>query len=172
MRSLVPRVLALTIAVCIPSTALAQGSGDEEAINRVIDQVFELEVARDLTTQAELMTADRIWISQGAGRKTDQTMNMRYQQAVLDLRAETVPGTQWFYEARDRIIRLYGDGNVAVASFYLYVTFVLPANAPDVVVQNSTQFQPFVLSWVFEKVRGEWKIVHTHTSDLGPPTGQ
>lgn len=172
MRSLVLKILTLTIAVVIPCTALAQGSGDEDAINRVIDQIFELEVARDLTAQAELMAADRIWISQGAGRKTDQTMNMRYQQAVLDLQEETAPGTKWFYEVRDRIIRLYGDGNVAVASFYLYVPFVLPADAPTDVVQNSTQFQPFVCTWVFEKLQGEWKMVHTHTSDLGPPVGQ
>ena len=172
MRSAIPKVLAFVMAVCIPFTAVAQGSGDEAAINGVIDQVFELEIDRDLTAQAELMASDRIWVSQGEGRKTDQTMNMRYQQAVLDLRAETLPGTQWFYEARDRIIRFYGDGNVAVASFYLYVSFVLPANAPDDVVQNSTQFQPFVLSWVFEKQRGDWKVVHTHISDLGIPVGQ
>jgi hypothetical protein len=59
MRSLVPKVLALTISVCIPCTALAQGSGDEDAINRLIDHYSQLEDAADMTAQAALMTADR-----------------------------------------------------------------------------------------------------------------
>ena len=172
MRSLVPKVLAFTVVLCVPCTALAQGSGDLDAINRVIDQVFELEVAKDLTAQAELMSADRIYVLQGAGRRTDQAKNMQLQQAVLDQETETVPGIQWFIDARDRIIRFYGDGNVAVASFYVYSTYVLPADAPDDFDQNTPQPQPTVITWVFEKLQGQWKIVHTHISDLGPPIGQ
>jgi hypothetical protein len=171
MRSVVAKVLALTIAVCVPCTSLAQGSGDEDAINRLIDQYSQLEDAVDMTVQAALMTADRIWIAQASGRRTNQAMNMRIQQAGFDVRNEILPGVQWFTDARDRIIRFYGRGDVAVASFYWYRTFVLPANAPDDLVQNAVQPQPSVITMVLEKQGGDWKIVHTHNSALGPPVG-
>jgi ketosteroid isomerase-like protein len=172
MRSLVPKVLALTISVCIPCTALAQGSGDEDAINRLIDQYSQLEDAADMTAQAALMTPDRIWVAQGLGRITNQAQNMQIQQAGFDVQNEMLPGVQWFTDARDRIIRFYGRGDVAVASFYWYVTVVLPANATDEQVQNTVQPQPAVLTMVLEKQGGDWKIVHTHNSALGPPVGQ
>jgi ketosteroid isomerase-like protein len=172
MRSLVPKVLAFTIAVFIPCTALAQGSADEDAINRLIDQYTQLDDAFDMTAQAALMTVDRIWIGQANGRRTNQAMNMQIQQAAFDRSNEILPGIQQFTDARDRIIRFYGRGDVAVASFYWYRTFVLPANAPDDVVQNFVQPQPMVFTTVLEKQSGEWKIVHTHVSALGPPVGQ
>jgi hypothetical protein len=172
MRSLVPKVLAFTIAVCIPCTALAQGSGDEDAINRFIDQYSQLEDAVDMTAQATLMTADRIWIAEGLGRITNQAQNMQIQQAGFDVQNEILPGVQWFTDARDRIIRFYGRGDVAVASFYWYRTFVLPANAPDDLVQYAAQSEPSVITMVLEKQGGDWKIVHTHNSALGPPIGQ
>ena len=172
MRSLVPKVLALTIAVCIPCTALAQGSGDEDAINQLIDQYSQLEDAADMTAQAALITADRVWIAQALGRMTNQAMNMRIQQAGFDVQNEILPGVQWFTDARDRLIRFYGRGDVAVASFYWYVTVVLPANATDEQVRNAVRPQPAVLTMVLEKQGGDWKIVHTHNSALGPPIGQ
>ena len=172
MRQTVLAVLALTLVMCWPSTVLAQSSGDEAAVNQLIDRVFELEAAKDMTTQAELMSDDRLWVVEGFGRKTDQAMNMQYQQAVLDREDEILPGIQWFYEVRDRIIRFYGDGDVAVASFYLYSTFVLPAGAPTDLPGYATQSQPLVLTWIMEKQQGDWKIVHTHVSNLGPPVVQ
>ena len=172
MRSLVPRVFALALAVCVPATALAQGSGDEDAINRIIDQYSQLEDANDMTAQAEMMTADRIWIAQALGRITNQAQNMQIQQAGFDVQNEILPGVQWFTDARDRIIRFYGRGEVAVASFYWYRTLVLPANATDEQVQNAVQPRPAVITIVLEKQGGDWKIVHTHNSALGPPAGQ
>jgi len=172
MRSLVPRILAFTIAVFVPCTALAQGGGDEDAINRLIDQYSQLEDAQDMAAQAAMMTADRIWIAQGFGRITNQTQNMQIQQAGFDVQNEILPGVQWFTDARDRIIRFYGRGDVAVASFYWYRTFVLPANATDEQVQNAVQPQPAAITMVLEKQGGNWKIVHTHNSALGPPVGQ
>jgi ketosteroid isomerase-like protein len=151
---------------------LAQGSGDEDAINRLIDHYSQLEDAADMTAQAALMTADRVWIAQALGRMTNQAMNMRIQQAGFDVQKEILPGAQWFTDARDRLIRFYGRGDVAVASFYWYVTVVLPANATDEQVQNAVQPQPAVLTMVLEKQGGDWKIVHTHNSALGPPVGQ
>ena len=174
MRRLVFAVLALSLVICWPSTALAQSSGDEAAVNQVIDRVFELEVAKDMTAQAELMADDRIRILPQIGRITDHAMDMQMQQAVLDLEDDIVPGIQWFYEVRDRIIRFYGDGDVAVASFYLYSTFVLPAGVPTDLdlAQYATRTQPIVVTWVLERQRGEWKIVHSHGSPLGPPVVQ
>jgi ketosteroid isomerase-like protein len=172
MRSAIPKVLAFVVAVCIPYTAVAQGSGDESAINQLIDQYNQLEDAFDMAAQAEMMTADRIWIAQAFGRRTNQAMNMRIQQAGFDVLQGAQPSYQRFTEARDRIIRFYGNGDVAVASFYWYVTIVLPADATDEQVQASAQFQPMVITMVLEKQRGAWKIVHTHNSALGPTVGQ
>ncbi|MFC1639969.1 YybH family protein [Gemmatimonadota bacterium] len=172
MRVSVPRIVTVAFVVCIPCTALAQGSGDEDAINRLIDQYSQLEDARDMTAQAALMTPDRIWIAQALGRITNQAQNMRIQQAGFDVQNELLPGVQWFTDARDRIIRFYGRGDVAVASFYWYSSFVLPANATDEQAENAVQPQPRVITMVLEKQGGNWKIVHTHNSALGPPVGQ
>ena len=79
MRFVLPKLFAFTIAIFLPCIAFAQSSGDEAAVNRVIDQVFELELAKDMTAQAELMADDRIWIFPGLGRKTDQALNMEAQ---------------------------------------------------------------------------------------------
>ena len=171
MRFLMPIVLAFTIAICWPISAVAQSGGDEAAVNQVIDRIFELEVVKNMTAQAELMADDRIRITP-QGRKTDHALDMRYQQAVMDREDDLVPGIQWFYEVRDRIVRFYGDGDVAVASFYLYSTFVLPAGAPTDLPGYATQSQPVVITWVLEKQQGDWKIVHSHSSLLGSPVGQ
>ena len=171
MRSAMPTILAFAIAACVPCTAMAQGSGDEDAINRLIDQYSQLEDATDMTAQAAMMTADRIWIAQGLGRITNQAQNMQIQQAGFDVRNEILPGVQWFTDARDRVIRFYGRGDVAVASFYWYRTFVLPADATDEQMQNAVQPQPAVITMVLEKQGGDWTIVHTHNSALGPPVG-
>jgi hypothetical protein len=172
MRSVMPKVLAFAIAVCVPCTALAQDSGDEDAVNLLIDQYSQLEDSFDMAAQAEMMTADRIWIAQAFGRRTNQAMNMRIQQAGFDVLKGASPEYQRFTEARDRVIRFYGRGNVAVASFYWYVTVVLPADATDEQVQAAAQFQPMVITMVIEKQSGDWKIVHTHNSALGPPVAQ
>ncbi len=172
MRAVSQRFAVLLTMAVIASPLLAQSSRDQDAINRLIDRYGQLEDAGDMVAQAELMTADRIWIGQGAGRRTDQAMNMRLQLAGFDVQKEILPNVQWFTEARDRIIRFYGNGSVAVASFYWYRVFTLPADAPDDIVQNATQPQPLVFTLVLEKQGGEWKIVHTHNSQLGPPVGQ
>lgn len=152
------------------SPAGAQDKADTEAINKLIDQYAKTESAGDLMGQAKLMTADRVWIGAGAGRRTDQAMNMQMQQAQFDEAKKLVPEIKWFTEARDRLIKLYGNGTVAVASFYWYSTFVLPANTPmDVVKLWGNQPPPVAMTQVLVKERGEWKIAHTHVSLLSPP---
>ncbi len=130
------------------------------------------------------MSADRVWIAQWLGRMTNQQMNMRVQQATnqqmnmrmqqagFDAQNEYLPGIQWFTDDRDRVIKFYGGGRVAVASFYRYRSFVLPANTPPDVAQSMAPIYPAAMTLVLEKQDGDWKIVHTHISQLGQPPGQ
>jgi hypothetical protein len=77
---------------------------------------------------------------------------------------------KWFTESQDRLIKIYGNGTVAVASFYWYRTFVLPSNTPmDVVKLFGSGPPPTAITLVLVKERGEWKIAHTHVSLLSPP---
>ena len=164
MRALQNYALGLAISV-LPFIASAQPQADVDAINQLIDRYGEFEDAMDMSGQAELMSADRVWIAQGAGRRTDQAANMKIQQAQYDQLKKTVRGIRTFTEDRDRLIKFYGDGSVAVASFYRYTTAILPANAPP---DGYATPPAAVATLVLEKRDGEWKIVHTHFSNLAP----
>jgi len=169
MKSFLP--FALALGVLVPSPAATQRQGDVDAINRLIDRYGALEDAMDMNAQAQLMSLDRIFIVQAAGRRTDQATNMRIQQAGLDQLKKRLPGIQTFTEDRDRLIKLYANGSVAVASFYRYTTTILPPTTPPEVAK---EFGPgaAAITLVLEKRDGDWKIVHTHVSDLGPPANQ
>src|SRR5256886_7973996 len=131
MTRFLPFVCALGILV--PSAASTQRQGELDAINRLIDRYGALEDAMDMNAQAQLMSADRVWIVQAAGRRTDQAANMRIQQAAFDQLKKRLPGVQTFTEDRDRLIKLYGNGSVAVASFFRYTTTILaPSTSPEV----------------------------------------
>ncbi len=148
--------------------ASAQSEADTEAIHKLIDKYGETEDAGDMVTQAKLMTADRVWIGpSGSGRITNQAMNMESQQSQFDAAKAFVPGVKWFTDARDRLIKSYGDGTVAVASFYWYRTFVLPPDTPLEKAKLLSSPPPGVITLVLEK-KGDWKIVHTHSSSLNP----
>ena len=161
-------LFALALGMLMPCAAAAQRQGDVDAINRLIDRYGTLEDAMDMNAQAQLMSADRVWIVQAGGRRTDQATNMRIQQAAFDQLKKRFPGVQTFTEDRDRLIKLYGNGSVAVASFFRYTTTLLPPATPPEVAK---EFGPraAAISLVLEKRDGDWKIVHTHVSDLGPP---
>src|SRR5438046_409654 len=124
MRKVLPFVCAL--GRLVPAAASTQRHGELDAINRLIDRYGALEDAMDMNAQAQLMSADRVWIVQAAGRRTDQAANMRIQQAAFDQLKKRLPGVQTFTEDRDRLIKLYGNGAVAVASFFRYTTAILP----------------------------------------------
>ena len=147
----------------------AQSKADTEAIHKLIDKYGETEDAGDMVMQAKLMTADRVWIGPvGSGRIANQAMNMESQQSQFDAAKAFVAGVKWFTDDRDRLIKFYGDGKVAVASFYRYRTFVLPADTPLEKAKLFSSPQPIVITLVLEKKR-DWKIVHTHSSSLNPP---
>ncbi len=160
---------AFALGMLTPSLAPAQRQGDVDAINRVVDRYGALEDAMDMNAQAQLMSADRVWVAQGAGRRTDQAMNMRIQQAAFDQLKKRLPGVQTFTEDRDRLIRFYGNGSVAVASFFRYTTTVLPPSTPPEVAKEFGPTPAVAITLVLEKRDGDWKIVHTHVSELGPP---
>ena len=64
------------------------------------------------------MSDDRVWIGDnGLGRMTNQSLNMNMQQSQFDAMLKSINGIKWFTDARDRLIKFYGDGKVAVASF-------------------------------------------------------
>jgi len=158
--------LVLTATLLMPAVAAAQRQTDVDAINRLIDQFGVLEDAMDMPAQARLMAPDRVWIAPGVGRRTDQATNMRIQQAAYDALKKQAPGIQTFTEDRDRLIKFYANGSVAIASFYRYTTVVLPPNAPADLVKAAAAVPPVAISLVLEKRDGEWKIVHTHVSNL------
>jgi hypothetical protein len=167
---------AFLLVPCFTRASHAQREPDLTPINRLIDQYGQTEDAGDMMAQAKLMTADRVWIAE-AGRRTDQGMNMRLQQAQIDEGKKFAPGTKWFTEARDRLIKFYGNGTVAVASFYWYRTRALPGDLPvEKARLVGDQPPPLAITHVLVKEGGEWKIAHTHTTTMIPdgfvPAGQ
>lgn len=160
--------LVLAGSLILPTVTAAQRQADVDAINALIDQYGALEDAMDMTAQAKLMAADRVWIAQGAGRRTDQAMNMRIQQAGYDALRKQAPGVQTFTEDRDRLVKFYANGAVAIASFYRYTTMILPPNTPPEVAKTLLPPPTGAVTMVLEKRDGQWKIVHTHVSNLGP----
>ncbi len=157
------------LLLTISPGALQAQDDDMDAIKSQIDRYGELEDAMDMPGQAKLMSADRVWIGQAAGRRTDQAVNMKIQQAQYEQLKKRVRGIQTFTDDRDRLIRYFGGGTVAVVSFYRYTATILPANTAADVVEEFEPPAPSVATLVLEKRGGDWKIVHTHFSDLGAP---
>jgi uncharacterized protein (TIGR02246 family) len=158
--------LILAAILLAPTLVAAQRQTDVDAVNALIDQYGALEDAMDMTAQAKLMAPDRVWVAQGAGRRTDQATNMRIQQAVFDALKKRLPDLQRFTEDRDRLVRFYANGLVAIATFYRYTTLILPPTTSPEAAQNVTPPPPAVVTLVLEKRDGQWKIVHTHISNL------
>jgi len=170
----IPRIVASLFLLCFltASAASAQTQADVEAVNRLLDRYAALEETMDMATQAQLIREDRVWIAQGQGRRTDQAKNMHIQSVSFDVLRETVPGLRWFVEDRDRMVRFHGGGTVAIASFYRYSAYVIPAGTPPEIAEGLAALPASAVTVVLEKTGGEWKIVHTHFSDLGPPAGE
>jgi hypothetical protein len=76
---------------------------------------------------------------------------------------------KWFTEARDRLIKLYGNGTVAVASFYFYRTRVVPGDLPPEKAQLlGGDPPPTTITHVLVKEGGTWKIAHTQVTPMIP----
>ena len=156
------------LILIILSTISFGNETDLDAINKLIDNYSKTEDAGKLLEQAKMMSKDRVWIGpNGAGRITDQSLNMNMQQSQVDAIMKGISGIKWFTDVRDRLIKFYGNGKVAVASFYWHRTFVLPPNTnSEKRNMMKKQLDPVVISLVLEKKKGVWRIVHTHTSLL------
>jgi len=57
-----------------------------------------------------------------------------------------------------------------VASFYWYRTAVVPPGVPKDVAADVGNVPPLALTIVLTKEGGDWRIAHTHVSELGPPS--
>lgn len=159
-------IVLLVVLVGAPKLAAGQAvNADSVAIDHVIDRYGALLDSMDADSLGQLMTADRVWIGQGTGRQVGQAKNADILRARFGQAQTDAPGAKTFTEDRDRLIRFYGDGSAAVASFYRYTTVVAPDSLSD--VPESLQRAPSAVTLVLEKRDGEWKIVHIHMSDLG-----
>lgn len=168
--------LAMSVALLLLAPlsffpASAQNQADVDAIHQLLDQYNQLEEDMDMMGQAPLMIDDRVWIGPGAGRRTDQAENMRLQQAQFDIMKKTMPGIQWMVDDRDFLIRFHAGGRAAIASFYRYATYLIPPGTPPALSDGLAATQPMAFTIVLEKSGGEWKMVHTHVSNLVPPAG-
>ncbi len=158
--------LVVALSLVIPAAASAQRQDDVDAINPLIDRYGAPEDSMDIRAQAELMSPDRVLVAPGAGRRADQAANMRIQQAGADQLKKRIPGIQTFTDNRDRLIKFYGNGSIAVASFYRYTAAVLPAATRPEVASDFNPPAPAGITLVLDKRDGAWKIVHTHVSPL------
>jgi len=169
----IARILFPLVALLVFSLQplAAQNQRDIEAVNQLLDRYTELEESMDMMAQAQLMSPDRVWLGAGTGRVTDQAKNMEIQAAQFENDRTAMQGLSWFVDDRDRLVKFYGGGRVAVASFYRYMTYIIPAGVPPVMAEPLAATQPMAITLVLEKSEGEWKIVHTHVSDLAPAPG-
>ena len=108
------------------------------------------------------MTDDRVFIAGGL-RQTDNVANMNGQIAGAKVSRELDPDAQVIVTGEDVIIRVYGDA--AVASFYRYWNVIPGATA---VREGRDGGGPpnMAVTLVFEKMGRDWKIVHTHQSNM------
>lgn len=164
------------ILMLVPGGVIAQKNKQDfekerTAINILIDEYNRTEDILDFEAQAKLMTDDRIFVGPaGEGRTLDQKGHMAHQHRWSFIIKEEVPGIEWWTDARDRVIRFYCNGGMAIASYYLVRWVTLPANTPPEVIERYPDPDQYSVTLVLEKIDGAWKIVHTHTSLLHYPT--
>jgi len=151
----------LLSVVLISPMALAD---DEDDVRALIDTYVETEVV-DLRKQMSLMADDRVFINGGL-RQTDNAANMKSQMANTARNRELDPDAEVIVTAEDVMVRVIG-GNAAVASFYRYWNVINSADAVRAGVAGGGGPPPAAVTLVLAKMGGNWKIVHTHQSNIG-----
>ncbi len=134
---------------------------DADDVRAVVDMYLATESV-DLAKQASLMTDDRVYIT-GGTRRTDNVANMRGQIAGAKLGKELDPDATVIVTGEDVKIRVMG--NAAVASFYRYWN-VVPGAAAVREGRDGGGPPNMAVTLVFEKMGRDWKIVHTHQSNM------
>ena len=135
---------------------------DADDIQAVIDTYLATESV-DLSKQASLMTDDRTFIAGGV-RQSDNVANMKTQMAGAKLDMELDPDATVIVTGEEVMIRVMGDA--AVASFYRYWN-VVPGAAAVREGRDGGGPPNMAVTLVFEKMGRDWKIVHTHQSNMG-----
>src|SRR3954465_4783996 len=108
MRSL---LLFALIASLPLAGAASEKKSDSDAVNKLIDEYGAYQANSDALGMSKLMAADRVCVSQHfGGRRTDNVLNMKIQQAQLDIQNKEAPGIRDYVEDRERVIRFLGDG--------------------------------------------------------------
>jgi hypothetical protein len=147
--------------------AASEVKSDLNAVNKLIDDYGAYQANSDALGMSKLMATDRVCVSQHfGGRRTDNVLNMKIQQAQLDIQNKEVPGIRDYVEDRERLIRFLGDGKVAAVSFFRYITRVFPPGTSAEMMKKYAADPPLAISLVLEKRGEQWIIVHTHASDL------
>ncbi len=154
------RVVASAFLVAALASPIASAA-DADDVRAVIDTYLATETV-DLAKQASLMTDDRTFIAGGV-RQSDNVANMKNQMAGAKLGRELDPDATVIVTGEDVKIRVMGDA--AVASFYRYWNVIPGA---DAVREGRDGGGPpnMAVTLVFEKMGRDWKIVHTHQSNM------
>ena len=153
--------LIILVFLGLPVAAAPQSQTDVDAINRLLERYRETQIADEMLVQGELMAKDRVWVDNTVGRRTDNVENMRLQQSQVDNRRKIIPGLIQQIEDRDKLIKFYGDGKVAVVTFFRYATFLFPPGTPPEVKKEYEPSSEWIML-VLEKRNGKWLIVSTH----------
>jgi ketosteroid isomerase-like protein len=144
---------------------------EKAEIKALIDKYNKTEDDCDFEEQAKIMSEDRVFCgTAGEGRAVDQSENMKFQKIHLNIVNQEVPGIIWHSEARNLLIKIYAEGEMAIASFHWLRAQYLPANTPDNIRARYPNPPARLVTLVFEKQKEGWKIVHTHMSMLYPDT--
>jgi ketosteroid isomerase-like protein len=164
-RVLCPLLILLAAAPAFsadrPSTAQ---SADIEAIQTILKEYRRTQDAGDLMGQGNLMTPDRVWINQSGTRRTDNVENMKYQQAAADAEKKRVPGIVNVTMDQDVLVKFYGEGRVAIVSFYRVAQRFYPPGTSKELMDEYGRGGRETGTVVLEKQSDGWKIVHTHWS--------
>ncbi len=140
------------------TTAIA--SADDVAdVEAVVHRYINSETL-DLSEQTKLMASDRTFISNGI-RYTNNAKSMAIQTAGNNVLKKARPGVERIATVEDIMVRVNGDS--AVTSFYRVINTTNSAESVRA-GQNAMTSMYQTGTMVLFKIKGDWKIVHTHLS--------
>lgn len=135
-------------------------SADETAdVEAVVHRYINSETL-DLTEQAKLMASDRTYIANDM-RYANNAKSMTIQTAGNNVLKKARPGVERIATVEDIMVRV--NGNSAVTSFYRVIN---TTNSVESVRAGQGAMTSFYQTgtMVLFKIKGDWKIVHTHLS--------